>query len=196
MPGAEDDAAGRHERLHEEVAFEPRLFVDEPCARGLAAFDAALDPVARDAGEEHRAARAGGLGGPRRGRVDALDQHVDGAAADEAALVRDVVRAPLVEGFESLSPGTDDYVVVVTRGAGLDLACCRAALATEARYVGMLGSRKKAATVKEALASGGNAPGRLHAPIGLDLGALSAGEIALSIVAQMIKVRRTGRGDR
>ncbi|MHC4849646.1 MAG: XdhC family protein, partial [Planctomycetota bacterium] len=37
---------------------------------------------------------------------------------------------------------------------------------------------------------------RLHAPIGLDLGAHSAGEIAVSVVAQMIKVRRTGRGDR
>lgn len=107
-----------------------------------------------------------------------------------------VVCAPLVEGFESLRPGPDDFVVVVTRGAGLDLACCRAALRSGARYVGMLGSRKKAAAVREALAMEGVASERLHAPIGLDLGAVSAGEIALSIVAQMIKVRRTGRGDR
>jgi len=107
-----------------------------------------------------------------------------------------VVCAPLAEGFASLEPGRDDYVVVATRGHGLDLACCRAALASPARYVGMLGSRKKAAAVREALARDGRDAGRLHAPIGLDLGATSAGEIAVSVVAQMIKVRRVGRGDR
>ncbi|MGQ0614020.1 MAG: XdhC family protein [Planctomycetaceae bacterium] len=107
-----------------------------------------------------------------------------------------VVIAPLVEGLSSLDPGPDDYVVVVTRGHGLDLACCRAALQTPARYVGMLGSRKKAAIVRDALAREGIAAERLHAPIGLDLGATSAGEIAVSVVAQMILVRRMGRGDR
>ena len=104
--------------------------------------------------------------------------------------------SPLVEGFEAFAAGPDDYVVVMTRGLGLDLACVRAALRSRARYVGMLASRKKAAAIREALAREGVDAGRLHAPIGLDLGAVSAGEIATSVVAQMIKVRRTGRGDR
>jgi xanthine dehydrogenase accessory factor len=60
----------------------------------------------------------------------------------------------------------------------------------------MLASRKKAAAIREALAREGVDAARLHAPIGLDLGAVSAGEIATSVVAQLIKVRRTGRGDR
>jgi xanthine dehydrogenase accessory factor len=111
-------------------------------------------------------------------------------AADE------VVCAELVEGFEGLRPGPDDYVVVVTRSHGLDRRCAAAALRSQARYVGMIGSRRKSATVKEALRKEGVEAERLHAPIGLDLGATSAGEIAVSVVAQMIKVRRMGRGDR
>jgi len=142
------------------------------------------------------------------GHVGRIVARLAGEAGFEVAVVDDrasaggevagapVVRGPLVEGFASLRPDVDDYVVVVTRGAGLDLACCRAALRSRARYVGMLGSGKKAATVREALAGEGIPSERLHAPIGLDLGAVSAGEIALSVVAQMIKVRRTGRGDR
>jgi xanthine dehydrogenase accessory factor len=60
----------------------------------------------------------------------------------------------------------------------------------------MIGSRRKSAAVKESLGKEGVEAERLHAPIGLDLGATSAGEIAVSVVAQMIKVRRMGRGDR
>ena len=119
---------------------------------------------------------------------------------DQAARARadEVVCAPLVDGFAQLDPTGEDYVVIMTRGHGLDRDCCRAALASPAKYVGMLASRKKAATIKAALATEGvtDPDIRLHAPIGLDLGAHSAGEIAVSVVAQMIKVRRMGRGDR
>ncbi len=122
--------------------------------------------------------------------VEDRPEHAARVEADE------VVCAGLVEGFERLVPSPDDYVVVLTRGHGLDLECCRAAIASPARYVGMLASRKKAAAITEALSRGGPLPKWLHAPVGLDLGATSAGEIAVSIVAQLIKVRRTGRGDR
>lgn len=112
------------------------------------------------------------------------------AAADE------VVCAELVEGFGRLDPSPFDFVAVMTRGHGLDLRCVRAALESPARYVGMLASRRKAKTIREALEKEGVGSERLHAPVGLDLGATSAGEIAVSVVAQLIKVRRLGRGDR
>ncbi len=122
---------------------------------------------------------------------------VDDRAAQAAAVgAGETLHAPLVEGFGSLEPGRGDYVISVTRGAGLDLDCCRAALSADTRFVGMLGSRRKAEKVRQALSEEGIEAGRLHAPIGLDLGAKTSEEIALSIVAQMIKVRRTGRGDR
>jgi xanthine dehydrogenase accessory factor len=122
--------------------------------------------------------------------VEDREEQAAKAEADE------VVCAELEEGFERLEPARDDYVVVMTRGHGLDFRCVRAGLRSPARYVGMLASRKKTATLEAALKEGGVDTGRLHAPIGLDLAAKSAGEIAVSVVAQLIKVRRLGRGDR
>lgn len=119
--------------------------------------------------------------------VEDREEQAARADADE------VICAPLLDGFAELEPTADDFVVIMTRAHGLDRDCARAALASPARYVGMLASRKKAAAVRDALGADAE---RLHAPIGLDLGAHSAGEIAVSVVAQMIKVRRTGRGDR
>lgn len=107
-----------------------------------------------------------------------------------------VIEAPLEEGIGRAAPGAADFVVITTRAHGLDLKCVRAALRTKARYVGLLASRKKAEVIGAALAKEGVEATRLHAPVGLDLAAKSAGEIAVSIVAQLIKVRRLGRGDR
>ena len=122
--------------------------------------------------------------------VEDREEQAARAEADE------VVCAPLLEGFARLEPSPDDFVVIMTRGHGIDRDCARAALRSPARYIGMLASRKKAATIRALLTEEGLEAERLHAPIGLDLGAHSAGEIAVSVVAQMIKVRRTGRGDR
>ena len=122
--------------------------------------------------------------------VEDRPEQAERVGADETVV------GDLVEGLARLDPSPFDYIVVMTRGHGLDLRCVRAALQSPARYVGMLASRKKAATIKEALAREGIDSERLHAPVGLDLGASSAGEIAVSVVAQWIKVRRLGRGDR
>lgn len=107
-----------------------------------------------------------------------------------------VICAPLEEGLARAAPGEHDFVVVTTRAQGLDLRCVREALKSKARYVGLLASRKKAEVIRKALKKDGIDATRLHAPVGLDLAAKSAGEIAVSVVAQLIKVRRLGRGDR
>jgi len=88
-------------------------------------------------------------------------------------------------------PGTR-YVVVATQGRG-DEAALHAALAIDCDYVGFVGSRKKAAALKEALAAHGvdrNRLGRLKSPAGLDLGAITPDEIALSILAEIVALRR------
>ncbi|HEX5138702.1 MAG TPA: XdhC family protein, partial [Planctomycetota bacterium] len=120
----------------------------------------------------------------------------DRPAEAERVVADAVICAPLEEGLGAAAPGPSDFVVVTTRAHGLDLRCVRAALGTKARYVGLLASRKKADVIRAALAKEGVDATRLHAPVGLDLAAKSAGEIAVSIVAQLIKVRRLGRGDR
>ncbi len=85
------------------------------------------------------------------------------------------------------------YVVVVTRGHRHDLDAMRAVVGRDLRYIGLIGSRAKVARVYEALVEEGVDPARftnIHAPIGLDLGAVTPQEIAVSILAELIAVRR------
>jgi xanthine dehydrogenase accessory factor len=98
--------------------------------------------------------------------------------------------------LEGLSPpnetGDDAYVVVSTQGAG-DRAALKSAAAMDARYRAFVGSRRKAETIKRELAKEGvpeEALAAIKAPAGLDISAISADEIALSIVAEMVAVRR------
>ena len=92
------------------------------------------------------------------------------------------------------------FIVVSTQGRG-DEAALQAALAVDADYVAFVGSRKKADALRRRLAERGVAPerlARLKAPAGLDLGAITPDEIALSILAEIIAARRGGgqsRGD-
>jgi xanthine dehydrogenase accessory factor len=84
------------------------------------------------------------------------------------------------------------YIVVSTQGTG-DHAALKAALAVPARYVAFVGSRRKVASLQEALLAEGVDPVRLdalHAPAGLAIDAVTPEEIALSILAEIIAVRR------
>jgi xanthine dehydrogenase accessory factor len=87
------------------------------------------------------------------------------------------------------------FVVVSTQGRG-DEAALQAALAIDADYVAFVGSRKKAEALKAALAQRGVAAeqlARLRSPAGLDLGAITPDEIAISILAEIVAARRAGR---
>ena len=89
------------------------------------------------------------------------------------------------------------YFVIVTRGHAYDQEVLEWAAGTEAEYIGMVGSRKKIETVYANLVEKGIAREKLqrvHAPIGLEIGALTPEEIAVSIVAEMISVRRKRKG--
>jgi xanthine dehydrogenase accessory factor len=84
------------------------------------------------------------------------------------------------------------YVVVSTQGRG-DEAALLAALAVDVEYVAFVGSRRKAEALKTTLAARGVAAERLaalKAPAGLDLGAITPDEIAISILAEIVAVRR------
>ncbi|MFA6316488.1 MAG: XdhC/CoxI family protein [Elusimicrobiota bacterium] len=93
--------------------------------------------------------------------------------------------------------GAKTHVVIVTRGHSLDLECLVAALKTEARYIGMIGSRSKVAlTVKAAAKKVPKADlSRVYSPVGLDLGGKSPGEIAVSVVAEILKLHYGRSGD-
>lgn len=105
-----------------------------------------------------------------------------------------VVEDP-VAALRALGPRADRHVVLVTRGHQLDAECLRVALGMELAYLGMIGSRRRVARIREQLLAEGVDPSplaRLHAPIGLDIGAETPAEIAIAILAEIIDHRRGG----
>jgi xanthine dehydrogenase accessory factor len=97
------------------------------------------------------------------------------------------------DAFAKLKPNSSSYLVIVTRGHKEDMRVLAWAVRTEARYIGMIGSKRKVLSVYRALEKEGYRMDefqRVFAPMGLDIGALSPEEIALSIVAELIAVRR------
>jgi len=100
---------------------------------------------------------------------------------------------PWEEIFPKLKINDHSYLVIVTRGHKGDLTCLRWALGTPARYIGMIGSKRKVIEIFKLLEGEGLPRShleRVHAPVGLDIGALTPEEIAVAIVAEMIAVRR------
>lgn len=86
-------------------------------------------------------------------------------------------------------------IIIVTRGHRYDLDCLRIALQQPARYLGMIGSQRRVKSIVAMLLEEGVAPEalkQLRAPIGVDIGAQSPAEIAVSIVAEIIAVERGG----
>ncbi|HEU5374412.1 MAG TPA: XdhC/CoxI family protein [Ktedonobacteraceae bacterium] len=99
--------------------------------------------------------------------------------------------------LQTLEPDENTFIVIVTRGHHLDEETLRAALATNAAYIGMIGSPSKVKHIFKDLLQQGMARERLtrvYAPIGLDLGAVTPDEIALSIAAEIVMLRRQASG--
>src|SRR5690242_20817170 len=97
------------------------------------------------------------------------------------------------DAFEKINPNAASYLVIVTRGHKEDMRVLAWAVRAEARYVGMIGSKRKVLSVYKALEREGYRAEefeRVYAPMGLEIGALSPEEIAISIVAELIAVRR------
>src|SRR5437899_10598167 len=97
------------------------------------------------------------------------------------------------EAFEKVRPNASSYLVIVTRGHKEDMRVLAWAVRTEARYVGVIGSKRKVLSVYRALENEGYKPDefdRVCAPMGLVIGALSPDEIAVSITAEFVAVGR------
>jgi xanthine dehydrogenase accessory factor len=103
------------------------------------------------------------------------------------------IHTSFAESFEKIQPNSSSYLVIVTRGHKDDMHVLAWAVTTDARYIGMIGSKRKVLSVYQALRKEGFLAERferVHAPVGLDIGALTPEEIAVSIVAELIAVRR------
>ncbi len=126
-------------------------------------------------------------------RVQVVDDRETFANADrfpEADAIR--VIADYGSAMDGLAIDESACVVIVTRGHLHDQTVLKQALRTRAGYIGMIGSRQKRDTIYAALLKQGftgNDLKRVHSPIGVDIGAETPAEIAVSIVAELIRVR-------
>jgi xanthine dehydrogenase accessory factor len=126
------------------------------------------------------------------------------AIADDRETFANAERFPMAgelyttyeDAFAKVKPNGSSYLLIVTRGHKDDMRVLAWAVRTEARYIGMIGSKRKVLSVYKALEREGYSAEefeRVHAPVGLDIGALAPEEIAVSITAELIAVRRNAR---
>ena len=122
-----------------------------------------------------------------------------GAVAGLVAIAGIALRQSIgmASDLRELEPDEASWIVIVTRGHHLDKDALQAALETNATYIGMIGSPSKVKRIFRDLLNEGMSRERLaqvHAPIGLDLGAETPDEIALSIAAEMVMIRKKASG--
>ncbi len=160
-----------------EIFVEPVLPPAELYIFGAGHVAAALYRVARIAGFE----------------VSVIDDREAYANRERFPEANQIIAEDFEKAMTQLKPSESSYIVVVTRGHRDDMRVLRWAVQTPARYVGMIGSKRKTITIfKELQQEGIPAPlfERVHAPVGLDIGAITPEEIAVSITAELIAKRR------
>jgi xanthine dehydrogenase accessory factor len=126
-------------------------------------------------------------------QVTVVDDRREYANAERFPEAVKTIVAEFHDVCESLAISRATYIVIVTRGHRSDEDVLAQVINSDARYIGMIGSKRKVLTTYERLVERGipaDAIRRVHAPMGLEIGAVTPEEIAVSIVAQLIRVRR------
>lgn len=101
--------------------------------------------------------------------------------------------APWDDVLAQLQVNASSYLLIATRGHQYDLACLRFAVQSPAKYIGLLGSRRKTKILFDTLEKEGIDPSlfqRVYAPVGLEIGSESPEEIAISIAAELVAIRK------
>jgi xanthine dehydrogenase accessory factor len=131
-------------------------------------------------------------------RVTVIDDRASFANRERFPQAHEIIVRPFVPAIDSLVLDRYSYVVVVTRGHAFDESSLRAALKQNPRYIGMIGSRRRVKVTLDRIEADGvdkEKLARVHAPIGLDIGAETPEEIAVAIMAEIIRERRLGVSD-
>ncbi len=126
-------------------------------------------------------------------QVHVIDDRERFANRDRFPDAAEVIVDTIADALAGIKWPPNSFLVVVTRGHRYDLDALRAVAGREFRYVGMIGSRAKVKRVFDELVGTGCPADwlqKVHAPIGLDIGAVTPAEIAVSILAELVAVRR------
>ena len=128
-------------------------------------------------------------------RVTIVDDRKEYASLERFPEASKTFVAEYYDAFDRVIVKPSSYIVIVTRGHRADEEVLGRALKTPAKYIGMIGSKRKVMTTYEHLVERGariEDLRRVHAPMGVELGAVTTEEIGISVVAQLIHVRRGG----
>ncbi|AFQ45084.1 XdhC family protein [Desulfosporosinus meridiei] len=127
-------------------------------------------------------------------QVSVIDDRPTFALPELFSCAHSVICSDFADGIKKYEPNRDTYVVIATRSHPTDGECLKEVLNFPTKYVGMLGSTKKIAAIVNFLRERGyssQALASLKAPIGLDINAQTPSEIAISILAEIISVKRS-----
>ena len=162
-------------------------------------FDRTIDPVPTlvIAGAGHVGLALADVASRMGFRVTVIDDRADLVSPERFPHATRIV-AEIEEELGRIPIGEETYIVIVTRGHRHDGRALGAVIRSNAKYIGLIGSRRKIVTILEGLAGQGVSREQLaavHAPIGLNIGAVTPEEIAVSIAAELIAVRRGSTGE-
>ncbi len=127
-------------------------------------------------------------------RVTVTDDREDYANRENIPHADEILVHDVQDIFAGVFIDNNTYIVIATRGHNHDLVALKASLRTDAKYIGLLGSRRKRALLFKTLAEEGfsqNDVDRVIIPVGLPIHSITPEEIAISIVAQLIEKRRS-----
>lgn len=168
----EDDGFQRHEKIYKErIGCTPKLII---CGAGHVSI-----PIIR-------------MGKMLGFAVTVIEDRPKFADNARAAGADRVFCLPFQEGLGEIAGDSDSWFVIVTRGHRYDTECLEAVLGKQYAYVGMMGSRRRVAIVKDQLEERGirrEILDGVHTPIGLKIGAETPEEIAVSVMAEIIQVK-------
>jgi xanthine dehydrogenase accessory factor len=125
--------------------------------------------------------------------VTVIDDRADYASAARFGEKVKLIVADIAMTLRSIPIDPACYVVIVTRGHKHDEQALEAVISRPAGYIGLIGSKRKARLIFDDLRARGideELLSRVHTPVGLDIGAITVSEIAVSIAAQLVQVRR------
>lgn len=134
--------------------------------------------------------------------VTVIDDRPEFANPENIPSANHIVTGDIGKIIENIEKGPDTYILIVTRGHKDDAIALKSCIKSDTAYIGMIGSRNKVALMKKEFIESGWASreqwGRIYSPVGLEINSQTVGEIAVSIAAQLVKVRneknRVGRG--
>ena len=128
-------------------------------------------------------------------RVTVCDDRVEFANRERFPDANNIIVENFENIFDKIDIDKNSYIVIVTKGHKCDEIVLEKALKTDVKYIGMIGSKRKTLTILKKLSERGISEetlSRVYSPIGISIGAVTPEEIALSIVCELVKIRRLG----